>query len=439
MPIHSKTFLNLIDKDAAQPAPCKLHDGEGLYLIVGQGMARSWLYRFTFDGKPDSVNLGPAKNLDLKAARAARDAAAEQVKDKVNPRLARKAAKAGRKAPAAPVKRKTVYEIALEMANNPKCKKGPTDPKRRVHWANQLQGKLTAGLGDKAPVDVTRDDVVACLQAICDRTEKKHGQLMGEQARKVLVQLDQLFEHCAGAGGYLSLEAVNPAKFKGRLESLIEFLPERRYVSHAAIKWQDIGPVAAAIRAKGSIVALALEWTLISAARVGMTINADWSQIDLSKNYWTIPAPMMKESEHGDHVVPLTARHLEILAKLAPEGFPASGLIFPAERADLIGVSLLQDTLRAAYPDMIRRKDGSHRQAAVHGLRSAFRTWGEQQMKGKERRYNREDLELCLAHVVGDSAERAYIDEANIEIRRNILTDWTKFLAKTVTTLARAA
>src|SRR5882762_3857216 len=44
-------------------------DGDGLYLQVGTGGARSWVYRFTLNGKERYLGLGSAADVPLKRAR----------------------------------------------------------------------------------------------------------------------------------------------------------------------------------------------------------------------------------------------------------------------------------------------------------------------------------------------------------------------------------
>jgi Arm DNA-binding domain len=44
-------------------------DGEGLYLQVGSGGARSWVYRFMLNGKERYFGLGSAADMPLKRAR----------------------------------------------------------------------------------------------------------------------------------------------------------------------------------------------------------------------------------------------------------------------------------------------------------------------------------------------------------------------------------
>ena len=49
--------------------PGRHHDGGGLYLIVGKGEARSWIFRFRRDGKLHDYGLGPVHSVSLSAAR----------------------------------------------------------------------------------------------------------------------------------------------------------------------------------------------------------------------------------------------------------------------------------------------------------------------------------------------------------------------------------
>jgi hypothetical protein len=39
------------------------HDGGGLYLQVSVAGAKSWIYRFTLDGRPREMGLGPVINV----------------------------------------------------------------------------------------------------------------------------------------------------------------------------------------------------------------------------------------------------------------------------------------------------------------------------------------------------------------------------------------
>ena len=58
----------------------KYFDGDGLYLVVKGATSRNWIYRYRKDGKERWLGLGSLKDVSLKNARMARDAARLRVK-----------------------------------------------------------------------------------------------------------------------------------------------------------------------------------------------------------------------------------------------------------------------------------------------------------------------------------------------------------------------
>jgi hypothetical protein len=60
--------------------PGKYADGDGLYLIVSGPTSKNWSYRYYKDGKQRWLGLGSLKDVSLKDARLARDAARLRVK-----------------------------------------------------------------------------------------------------------------------------------------------------------------------------------------------------------------------------------------------------------------------------------------------------------------------------------------------------------------------
>jgi hypothetical protein len=60
--------------------PGKYFDGDGLYLVVKGATSRNWIYRYRKNGKERWLGLGSLKDVSLKNARMARDAARLRVK-----------------------------------------------------------------------------------------------------------------------------------------------------------------------------------------------------------------------------------------------------------------------------------------------------------------------------------------------------------------------
>jgi hypothetical protein len=60
--------------------PGKYPDGDGLYLVIASPTSKNWSYRYWKDGKQRWLGLGSLKDVSLKNARLARDAARLRVK-----------------------------------------------------------------------------------------------------------------------------------------------------------------------------------------------------------------------------------------------------------------------------------------------------------------------------------------------------------------------
>ena len=60
--------------------------------------------------------------------------------------------------------------------------------------------------------------------------------------------------------------------------------------------YADVPGFIAELRARDATAALCLEFTILTACRSGETLNALWSEIDLDKKLWTIPAARMAAS-----------------------------------------------------------------------------------------------------------------------------------------------
>lgn len=81
------------------------------------------------------------------------------------------------------------------------------------------------------------------------------------------------------------------------------------------------------LRQLESTTARALEFTILTAVRTKETQGAIWSEFDLTKKVWTIPAERMKADR--EHRAPLCARAIQILEQLLP--YDADGSALPPE------------------------------------------------------------------------------------------------------------
>jgi integrase len=210
----------------------------------------------------------------------------------------------------------------------------------------------------------------------------------------------------ARAMGHIPRNEANPARWRGHLDKL---LPKRAKLTrghHAAMDYADVPAFVAELRERQAMAAMALEFAISTAARSGEVLGARWNEIDLEAKVWTVPATRMKAGR--EHRVPLSTRALAILEKLAEA--KTSDFVFAGQRPGkpLSGMALEMVLRRMKIVGV-----------TVHGFRSAFRDWA-----GEETHFPREIAEAALAHVAGDTTERAYRRGDALEKRRALMAAW---------------
>jgi integrase len=200
----------------------------------------------------------------------------------------------------------------------------------------------------------------------------------------------------------------NPARWKGHLDHL---LPAKgkvaKVVHHAALPYAEVPKFMKDLKARESFAALALEFTILTAARSGETIGAPWSEIDLAAKLWTIPAERMKGGR--EHRVPLSDPVLAILAKM--ETFRLNEYVFPGEHRATMSGLVMAKALSRLNPSVV-----------VHGFRASFKTWAEETTN-----YPNAVIEMALSHKVGNAVEAAYMRGDLFNKRRALMADWAGF------------
>ena len=108
-------------------------------------------------------------------------------------------------------------------------------------------------------------------------------------------------------------EGENPARWRGHLDHLLPH-PSRvaRVKHHASLPSAEIPEFMRGLRGHEGIVARALEFTVLTAARLGEVLGAHWSEI--AGEVWTVPATRMKGGR--EHRVPLSDPAVQLLEAL---------------------------------------------------------------------------------------------------------------------------
>ncbi|MDE2582268.1 MAG: integrase arm-type DNA-binding domain-containing protein [Rhodospirillales bacterium] len=373
-------------------------DGGGLYLSV-KGGGRSWLFRHKRAGKTCWVGLGAFPAVGLAAAREAAAAARRQLADGVDPLAARRAVAAV--ADAQPVH--TFADVAEAWLA------AHAGSYRNAKHAAQVRTTLATyafpTLGRMPVAEITTADVLGALKPVWNRAPETASRLRG--------RIEGVLSYAKALGWR---EGANPAAWRDNLDHLLPATSKvRRVEHHAALPWQEMPGFMAALRQREGIGALALQFTILTAARSGETRGATWGEIDLAGAVWTVPGERMKAGR--EHRVPLSDAALAILADMALLRDPKAGaaLIFVGAKRGrpLSDMSLTAVLRRMARGDL-----------TAHGFRSTFRDWA-----GEATEFPRELAEAALAHTLRDRVEAAYRRGDALERRRVLMESWAAFCA----------
>ena len=367
-------------------------DGHGLYLLVKPSGARSWIFRFMLSGRRRDMGLGPWPTVTLADARDKAEEARKMLLEKKDPIGARQNRKA------------LTFRDAAERLIEAK-QPGWRNAKHGQQWARTLEQYAYPKLGE---LDVAHIDTVAVLDVL-----RPIWPRVPETASRVRQRVEAVLSYAAALG---ARSGDNPARWRGHLDQLLAKPTKVRPVVHfSAMPWQDLPAFWPLLCGQEGVAALALRFTILSAARSGEVRGMTWQEIDFEARLWTVPASRMKSAR--EHRVPLSQPALGVLG--AVRGIDTS-LCFPGQRQH----KPLSDMSLTA---VLRRMALDHDCVSgitVHGFRSSFRDWA-----GESTHHPREVIEAALAHVLTNKVEAAYARGDLLAKRRKLLGDWADFIS----------
>jgi integrase len=392
-----------------------LHDGGGLYLQItgtpsGQ-IAKYWLYRYSVKGKDRRLGLGAYPTVSLSDARRLREQQRrlrkEQRLDPIAERRRQDQARAlaeqeaAQAAAIAKARSVTFARAAQEYitAHRPEWKSA------RYHdqWKRLIGTYANPIIGDIPIADIDRDHVLQVLNPVW-LTKTVTAKVLRGMIANILSWSANKSKPYRPAG-------PNPATWTDNLEHSLQRPNKIAKVKHRpALPWQDIRQFMAALRADNSVAAAALQFAILTTARTVEVRLTPWSEIDLKRRVWEIPALRMKADR--PHRVPLSDAAVEILAIIKADTTPGKrDYVF----AEPTGRPLADKALRNAC----HRIDPT---VSVHGMRSTFRDW-----IGEATKFPRELAEIALAHKLRNATEEAYRRDDALEKRRSMMEAWARF------------
>lgn len=392
--------------------PGRHADGGGLHLLVKETGARSWVYRFMLNGKSRDIGLSRCQEainlleeeggseLTLAQARTVAMGYWLKVKAGIDPleERHREAAEALATAQAAKVAGITFKAVAEAYiaANEGSWR----NDKHRQQWHTTLASYVYPIMGELPVANIGTAHVLSVLEPLWKAKPETASRIRG----RIETVLDT-----AKARGYR--EGENPARWRGHIAQILPARSRLTRGHHKAMPYEAIPAFVGALRKREAVAALALEFTILTAARTGEVMGARWDEVDLDKAIWTIPAGRMKAGK--EHRVPLSPRATDILK--ATEGLRKEWL-FPSLNGGKMSGMAMAMLLRRMKADV-----------TVHGFRSSFRDWCAE-CTG----FAHEVAEMALAHSIDNKVERAYRRGDLFDKRRRLMQDWAHFCERPV-------
>ena len=269
-----------------------------------------------------------------------------------------------------------------------------------TNWLASLRKFVFPAIG-ALPVDqVTPERLLRLLEPL--------REVSPDKANRVRQRIGKVLDY-SKAHGYVTSNATH---------GLTAALPAKRIKQKhmEALPYEKVAQALSdAAQAPGSAAGkLALTFLALTATRSGDVLGAQWGEMYESKALWIIPATRTKAGV--EHLVPLSKAAMAVLAK-AKQLDNDSGLVFPSPQSGgkptIDGV-----TLRRLF-----RSSPLVSNEQVHGLRTAFRTWAEENTT-----FDHCVKEMSLAHQVGSAVERSYNRSTLVSKRRALMQAWADFL-----------
>ncbi|MEP9387262.1 integrase arm-type DNA-binding domain-containing protein [Mesorhizobium sp. KR9-304] len=365
-------------------SPGRYADGDGLYLHVREGGSRQWVLRTTVHGRRKDIGLGSLSIVKLDEARIAASAMRRSAKQGHDPLQER------RKRRATPSYEEAARHVWVENRSTWK------NAKHADQWINTQATYAFPKIGDLRIDRVTSGHLLDVLQPIWLEKE--------ETARRLKQRMKMVFDWAKVAGHRTG---------DSPLDGILKALPRqsRKVKHHDALRWEELPKFVLKLRQReaDAVSAKALQFVILTALRSAEVRLATWSEIDLAKRIWVVPAERMKMKR--EHRVPLAPEAIKLLEGCRDYG---SKFVFPSDKSE----RPLSNMAFAALIDRMGMKGFT-----PHGFRSTFRDWSSENEAAP-----REIAEMVLAHKVGDKTEQAYARSDLLERRRSVMEKWAAYV-----------
>ncbi|HFS1827253.1 tyrosine-type recombinase/integrase [Klebsiella pneumoniae] len=377
--------LNARQVDAAKPKEkaYKLADGAGLYLEVVPSGSRYWRMKYRFNGKEKRMAFGVYPAVSLAQARALRDEAKKKLAEGIDPSFAKKEEKLVRDVRL----HNTFQAVALEWHGT-----------KVSRWSEGYASDIIEAFNKdifpyigQQPVNEIKPLV---LLNVLRRMESRGAT---EKAKKVRQRCSEVFSYAIVTGR----AEYNPA---ADLTSAMSGHESKHYPFLAVEELPDFFKALSGYTGSPLIV-LAARLLILTGVRTGELRGAFWSEFDLEKAVWEIPAERMKMKR--PHLVLLSTQALEIVQQLKVMSgqYP---LVFPGRNDP-------RKTMSEASINQVFKRIGYTGKVTGHGFRHTMSTILH------EEGFNTAWIETQLAHVDKNAIRGTYNHALYLEGRKEMM------------------
>jgi integrase len=373
----------------------RLSDGGGLYLNTSPSLSKSWVFRYSFEGKHRWMGLGSVELVSLSEARETAQECRRKLRNGICPlgekEQLRREEQMRKRA------ERTFRDCATELIT--KKETGWRNEKHQQQWTRTLETYAYPFIGDLPVNAIGIDDVKKVLEPIWNTKNETAGRVRG-RVEKVL---DFATIHHYRDGD-------NPARWKGNLELVFAAPRDVKKVQHRpALPHVEIPAFWRELVKQPGISALSLQFTILTAARTTEVRLATWEEFDLENKLWTIPAERMKAKR--THRVPLSAPAIAILREM-----------YRTRRSEVVFPYTNTGKPQSGNAMLDRLKKMNRSDITVHGFRSTFRDWAAECTE-----HDRLVAEHSLAHSLPDKSEAAYLRTDLFHKRQTMMDEWAAY------------
>lgn len=377
-----------IDKDIT------LHDGDGLFMVVKTTGKKLWRFRYQRPATKQRtmIGLGAFPALSLADARRVRADYLSLLANGIDPQTQAE-------------QLTEQQQIALDSifstvaANWFALKKASVTPDYAKDIWRSLEKDVFPAIGEIPVQEIKARKLVEALEPI-----KARGAL--ETVRRLVQRINEIMIYAVNTG----LIDANPA-------SGIGMAFEKPKKQHMPTLRPDELPMLIRSLSMSNLsipTRCLIEWQLLTLVRPSEASGTLWSELDFDAKLWIIPAERMKAKR--PHMVPLSNQALDILEIMKPISFHRSH-VFPSRNHPL--QSLNSQTANAAL-----KRIGYSGKLVAHGLRSIAST------ALNEANFDKDVIEVSLAHADKNEVRRAYNRSTYLEQRRVMMDWWGSFVYK---------